>query len=150
MIKALLPRTHTGSTVIMSDLLNNDYVDPLSCRSECRVHQRCGPAWDVTGPPFLVLKFHIMSVIQLLQNAAAPGVISCWKIYNYVPVARQTLFSTVVSCHCYVVMWACLHVHMAKREGERKILDVIKKMSKGQWRAPAVDDEAWREVLLLF
>lgn len=43
--------------------------------------------------------------------------------YNYMPVARQTLYSTVVSV--IVMLWCeCVHVHTAKREGERKIVDV--------------------------
>lgn len=81
MIKALLPKSHWGSTVIMSDLLNNDHVNALSGRSG-RVLQRHGPAWYVTesGPPFSGQKFHIMSVIQLLQNAAADGLFHVGKI----------------------------------------------------------------------
>lgn len=117
MIKALLPRTHWGCTVIISDLLNNDHVDPLSSRTEWRVHQRHRPAWDVTdsGPPFLVLKFHIMSVIQPLQNAAAPGVILWWK--NIIICQLLGKHFTVVSV--IVMLWcecACMCIRLKERE----------------------------------
>lgn len=59
-----------------------------------------------------------MSVIQVLQNAAAPRVISCWK--NIIMCLLLGKHFTVFSV---IVMWSC--VQMAKREGERKIVDVF-------------------------
>ncbi len=80
MIKALLPMSQWGSTVIMSDPLNNDHVNALSGWSDWRVFQGHGPAWNVTdsGPPFLGKKTHNVYHSDTTKCCCS-WVISCWK-----------------------------------------------------------------------
>ncbi len=144
MIKALLPMSQWGSTVIMSDLLNNDHVNALSGRSDWRVLQRHGPACHWLRPTFLRPKIPHNVCHLATTKCCCSRVISCWKKYNYVPVARQTLYWFCGLCRCYARMWVCLRVCMAKREWERFEIVVMWWFFKNSERSMRCSCCRWR------
>ncbi len=150
MIKALLPMSQWGSTVIMSDLLNNDHVNALSGWSDWRVLQGHGPAWNITdsGPPFLAKQTHNVYHSDTTKCCCS-WVISCWKNIIISLLLGKHFTGSVVSvivmfgCEC-----VCVCVWPKGSENDLKLWFFF--ILKGQWDAPAVDEDAWREVLLLF